>query len=78
MQQEAPQELLRRQGHHSFVIPLRIVLPAEGDLIILEGDQATVGDGDAMSVAAEIAEHVMRAAERGLGIDHPVLPEQGT
>ena len=32
-----------------------------------------IADGDAMSVAAEIAEHCVRAAEGGLGIDYPVL-----
>jgi hypothetical protein len=55
-----------------------IILPAEGDLIVLEGDEAMVGDGDAMGVAAEIAEDVMGTAERGFGIDDPIVTEQGT
>jgi len=51
-----------------------IIFPAEGDLVVVEGNEAVVGDGDAMGVAAEIAEHVMGTAERWFGIDHPVLP----
>ena len=55
-----------------------IILPAEGNLVIFESDEAMVGDGNAVGVAAEIAEHMMRATKRGFGIDHPVLAVQGT
>jgi hypothetical protein len=78
MQQEAAQELWGFEGHHSLAIAVGVISPAEGDLMVGEGDQAMVGDGDAMSVAGEIAEDMMRAAERGFGIDDPVLTEQGT
>jgi len=57
MEQETAQELLSRKGQNALVIALSVVLPAEGDLVILKGDQAMVGDGDAMSIAAEIAKH---------------------
>jgi hypothetical protein len=30
-----------------------------------------------MGIAGEIAEHMMRTAEGGLGVDHPILTEQG-
>ena len=46
-------------------------------MVVLEGDEAMVGDGDAMGVAAEIAEDVMGAAEGWFGIDDPWLTEQG-
>ena len=45
---------------------------------MLEGHEAVVGDGHAMGVAGEIAEHMMRTAERWLGVDDPVLTEQWT
>ena len=45
---------------------------------MLESHEAVVGDGHAMRVAGEIAEHMMRTAEGGLGVDDPVLTEQGT
>jgi hypothetical protein len=54
-----------------------IILPAEGDLVVLESDEPMVGDGDAMGIAAEIAEDMMGAAKRGFGIDHPFPAVQG-
>ena len=53
-----------------------IILPAKGNLVVLESDEAMVGDGDAMGIAAEIAENMMRATKRGFGIDDPVLAVQ--
>jgi len=50
--------------------------PAKSDLAIDEGDQAMIGDGYAMGVAAEILEHILRATEGWLRVDHPVLSEQ--
>jgi len=44
---------------------------------MLESQEAMVGDRDAMGVAGEITQHMMGTAERGLGIDDPVLTEQG-
>jgi len=77
MQEEAAQELWCRECHHSLVISMGIVSPAEGDLMVGEGDQAMVGDGDAMSIAGEIAENMMGTAEGWFGIDNPSLTEQG-
>jgi hypothetical protein len=75
MEKEAPQELLGREGHLSLLIMVRIILPAEGDLIMLEGHKAVVGDGNAMGIASQITQHMMGTAEGGLGIDDPVLSE---
>ena len=55
-----------------------IILPAKGNPVPVEGYEAVVGDGHAMGVAGEIAEHMMGTAERWLGVDDPVLTEQGT
>ena len=76
MEQEAAQELWCRERHHSFVIAMGVISPAESDLVVGEGDQAMVGDGDAMRVAGEIAEDMMGTAEGWFGIDDPVLTEQ--
>ena len=35
-----------------------------------------VGNGDTVSVAAEILEHILGAAEGWLGVDHPVFAKQ--
>ena len=77
MQQEAAQEFWRREGHHSFVIAVGIISPAESDLVIGEGYQAMVGDSDAMGVAGEVAEDMMGTAEGWFGIDDPLVTKQG-
>jgi hypothetical protein len=35
-----------------------------------------IGNGHAMGVAAQIAQHLQRTTEGGLGIDHPVVAVQ--
>jgi hypothetical protein len=67
VKQETSQELLRGEGHRPVLIIVCIILPAEGNLVVLEGQEAVVGDGNAMGVAGEIAEHMMGAAEGWLG-----------
>jgi len=77
VEQEAAQELLDRQGHQALLVAVRGVSPAEGYLSALAGDQAVIGDGHAVGVAAEITENVLGATEGRLAVDHPVLTEEG-
>jgi hypothetical protein len=39
VEQEAAQELLRTESHHSLLINVGIILPAESDLVMLESDE---------------------------------------
>ena len=64
VQQEALQELIDRQGSELLLIVVSRIAPAESDLAIDEGDQAMVGDGHAMGIAAEILQHIFGTAER--------------
>ena len=52
------------------------ITPAKSDLAIGERDQAMVGDGHAMSVAAQIVQHIFGATEGTFQIDYPVLSKQ--
>jgi hypothetical protein len=52
VQQETPQKFVERKGHELLLVLVRGVAPAEGDSPIAEGNQAMVGDGYAMGVAA--------------------------
>ncbi len=70
--QEAADELVGREHHDLGFAVLPIVLPSEAHLAVVEPDQATVGDGDAVRVAAEISKHLPGSGERRLGVDHPV------
>ena len=56
---------------------LAIVLPGEGDMIVVECDEPAVGDGDAMGVAAEIGQDLCGSAEGPLGVNDPVDASHG-
>ena len=76
VQEEAAQEFINRYGQELLFVVMSRVPPAEGDLPIRKRDEAMVGDGHAMRVAAQIVEHIFRAAEGALRVDHPIFSEQ--
>src|SRR5258708_1500966 len=78
MDQETADELAERERHGLVSIASfdPIVLPLEGDAVAVEGDQAAVGDSDAVGVARQIGEHRLWPAERTLGVDDPFGPAQ--
>jgi len=69
--EEAADELEGLERHVLVAIaPLdAVVLPPEGDALLVAGDQAAVGDGDAVGVARQIVQQRLRSAERTLGVD---------
>jgi len=71
MEQEAADEFLGREGHCSPGSAVAIVLPAEANLAIVDGEQAVVGNGDAMRVASQVVEDLLRSGEGRLGVNHP-------
>ena len=71
VEQEATNELVRVERHHLALVVGAIILPAKADTTVLAGEEPAVGDGDAMGVAAEIVEHLLRSAEWAFGIDDP-------
>ena len=73
MDEESSQELICGDGHDLLLAARSVVLPAEGDAILLERDETMVGDGDAMGVTSEVVKNVLRSSEGWLGVDDPVL-----
>ena len=76
VEKEAAQELFDGQSHQPLLVAVSGVAPAKGDVSVGESNQPAVGDGDAVSVCAEIAQHMFWPAERTLGVDDPVVAEQ--
>ena len=76
VEQEAAEELIDRQSHNPLAVAVFGIAPLERDFAISKSKQPVVGDGDAVSVVSEIAQHVFRSTEGRLGINHPVLAEQ--
>ncbi|HMH07922.1 MAG TPA: hypothetical protein VK579_14675 [Terriglobales bacterium] len=76
--EEAAQELIAREGHHFLLIVVGRVTPAKGNLAVRQSDESVVGDGDAVSIAAEILQHVLGSAEGWFGVDDPIFAEERT
>jgi hypothetical protein len=49
------------------------ILPAERHPLFLAGQQARIGNGYAIGVATEVAQHLHGTAESRLGTNHPVV-----
>ena len=75
MEKETSQELLRAERHFSLLITMRVILPAEGNLVPLESHKTVVGDGDPMGVAGKITQHMMGSAEGWLPPVGPLASE---
>ncbi len=73
VQEKAADELVGRERHG--LEPVRsfdpIVLPFEGDALVVERNETRIRDGDAVGVAGEIGEDGLRSGERPLGVDDP-------
>ena len=74
VQQEASDKFFGRDGHHFglLFVFVPVVLPLEDDLFFFVREQALVGDGDFVGVAAKIGQHVLRTSEGWFGVDDPL------
>lgn len=52
---------------------MRAVPPGERNFSVLERDQAMVGNGHSMGVAADIFENLLRSAKWGLAVNNPMV-----
>lgn len=77
VEKESAKKLDPLEGHGSLSVLVGVVLVAESDLAVIEGDQPLVGDSDAMSVSGEVLEYLLRTSERWLGVNHPVFVSKG-
>jgi len=71
VQKEPPQELTGRKGHLLF-LTVCVVSPKEGDVAVGDLHDAVIGDGHAVSVTGQIAQHLFGASERRLRVNHPL------
>jgi hypothetical protein len=70
VEEEAAEEFFCLEGHGALAV-MGVVLVAEGDLAVFEGQQSVVGDGHAVSVAGEVFEYAEGVGEGGFGVDDP-------
>src|SRR3954468_16081659 len=66
----APQELRCRERNQALLVSVCIVLPAESDLLPIERNEPVIADGNAMRIAAQIAEHRFGPAIGAIVVNH--------
>jgi len=72
VEQKAPDEFLGGQCHCFHGAASSIVFPLETHLVVLDSEQAMVGDGHTVGISAHIVEDLWGPGERSLGIDYPL------
>jgi hypothetical protein len=71
VEEEAAHELGKRKGERTSSLAA-VVLVAEGHHLVVHVQESVVGDGDAVGVAGEVLEDILRPLEGRLGIDDPL------
>ena len=66
VQQKAAQEFIGRQRQEAAFVFVSGVAPAERDLILHEGNEPVIGNGNAMGVGAEVAKNPDRGRRKAV------------
>ena len=77
VEQETADELVGSEGHGFFLILVLAITIGEGDFAVINGQDAIVGEGDAVGVSAEVVEDVLGGAEGLFGVYDPGFFTQG-
>ena len=76
VKKEPADELLGVYGYLFTLVAISTISIPEADQAIFNFHYSMVGDGDTMSVAAKIVQHLLGTVERRFGVNNPVfLPE---
>jgi len=79
MHQESADEFVRVERHH-LVVSLgafeAVILPLEGNALVVERDQAAVGYGNTVGIAGEVAQNFLGSAEGMFAVNHPLAVVQ--
>ena len=73
MKEEPSDELIGLESHGLLFIPIGIVPPAEGDITVLDIDDAVIADSDPVGISAQVLKDTLGAVKRRFAIDHPLF-----
>ena len=73
VEEKTPHELSGIQLHDFILVTVGTIFPVEGYLTIFHRDQSFVGNRDALGVAAEVLEDLLRPGKGRFAVDHPIL-----
>jgi len=54
-------------------VAIAIIFPAKLNLVVVDIEEAIVGDGDAVRVSCDVLEDLFRSGEGALRVNHPIL-----
>ncbi len=63
MKKEPADKLVGLEGHRLLAVRVGIIPPEEGDLAVLDGEEAVISDGDPMGISAEVLKDALGAIE---------------
>jgi len=72
VQQEPTDELVCIERHDFRLVVIRVIPPAERNLVAFEFDQPVVADRDPVGVSAEIIDNVLSPLKRRLAVGDPL------
>lgn len=73
VEKEAADEFILFESHGSDAIVFLAIFPLECDSAVLKRYQAVVGNGNAVSVAADVIEDLSGSPEGRFGVDDPFM-----
>ena len=76
VQQEAADEFRRLQGQDLALLPVRVILVAKAHLSVVQSDQPSVGDGDAVGIAGQIFQYASRRREGTFCVHDPIVTDR--
>lgn len=61
------------QGHRFRLILMGVIPPEKSDLAVLQGQNAVIGDGNAMGITSQISNYFFSGAKRRLAVYDPLF-----
>ena len=77
MEEETTDEFMGIKGDGLLFISIFAISITQGDLTVLDVEDAVIGQRHAVGVAAEVIKHGLWRTERLFGVDHPALLAYG-
>jgi len=73
MKKEPSDKLVGLEGHGLLTVMVCIIPPSEGNLAVLDGEDAVITDGDPVGISAKVLKDAPGAIKGRFAIDDPLL-----
>lgn len=73
MKEESSDELIGFESHDLLFITICVILPAEGDFVVIKIKNAVIAYGDPVGVSSQVLKDPVDSGKRRLAVDDPLL-----